>query len=247
MRLLHLHIPKCAGGSLLLMLKSQYGTRRVQALAPRHDWKRLTPSIKYTKLVVSGHYPFGLHAQIDDPDPIYITFLREPLDRIGSLYAYIKMRDRAHAAYGLISQMTAQEFAESGPFNNCQVRMLSGREDFGWYDDKARLTAEDFKRAKDNLVQQMVFVGDVSHFQEDVTEIGAMLGWETMAVPRANASLSTPRIEPTVKVRERWYWDLRLWDWWRVYRAAIRQEARAKWHAYKAEWAEQEAKLCGGG
>lgn len=212
----HLHIPKAAGGTILAMLKEQYH-RKVLALPARHGWHDLTPTVKATHSVISGHFPFDAHQMVHDDRPRYFTFLRHPIERVASLYAYIMYRGRGHAAYPIASRMTPYEFAARGPADNTMVRQLSGRNDFAWFDDKEQVTQYDLALAKDNL-HRCFWVGDVEHLHADIDVLGQLLSWEPMAIPHINASLGKPRIEVTGEVERKWRWDIALWEWWLEHR-----------------------------
>lgn len=227
-RVWHLHIPKCSGGTILALLTAQYGSNNVLALPARYGWRTLEPEDIAGKAVVSGHFAYGLHARLEDPDPVYFTILRHPLERAASLYAYIKMRGRGHAGYKHVRDATPQEFAEAGPFDNCQTRMLAGREDFGWYEDKARVDGDDLWRARHNLTQ-MAYVGDVSTLKADVATLTKLFGWRVMALPHVNASFSKPRIEPTTAFKTKWAMDLALYEWFTEYREVWYRRAE-DWH-----------------
>lgn len=207
--LTHMHIPKTAGASLLTILRLQYGDD-VLAI-PARDWEKVTPEQAQAHTAISGHFPYHAPQRWEIGPHRTITFLREPLARIGSLYAYIHGRGRAHRAWLQVSGMSPQEFAERGPFDNCQTRMLAEREDFQWFHELKPLTANDLSLAKFNL-DHTWFVGDVATFRQDVYRLQETLGWAAFAVPHIHASLSRPHIELTEAVKAKWKWDLELYS-----------------------------------
>lgn len=214
-----LHIPKTAGGTRLELLRTAYGRPNVHAI-PARDWERVTKRQLAGKTAVSGHFPYGAHEYWAQEEPEYITFLRPPLERIASLYAYILMRGRAHRAYRVVSRMTPQEFAERGTFDNGMTRQLAGRCDFMWYHDKEPLSEQDLEQAKCNL-GELLFVGDVAQMTADVQALSELLGWPSMTIPFVNASLGKPRLQETQALREKWRWDIALYEW---YRSEYREE-----------------------
>ena len=210
MKICHLHIPKTAGGSLVRVMHTQY-RRRLLAI-PARDWEDVTPEQAAQHDVITGHYPYGVPKSVWSLDGIrYVTFLRDPLKRVPSLYAYIKMRGEGHRAYQQVSEMTAQEFAERGPFDNCMTRLLAGRYDFQWYQDKIPLDADDLRLAWDNL-RSIWFVGDVATFRDDVYRLADRLDWGPFVIPHVNASFSKPKIDPTAAFRRKWRYDLKLYE-----------------------------------
>lgn len=210
--IMHNHIPKTAGGSLLSILRLQYGEELLPI--PARDWEDVTPAQAREYAVISGHVPYGIaEARWGLEDVRHITFLRDPVARVASLYGYILRRGGGHCAYEYVSRMTPQEFAEHGPFDNCQVRMLAGRQDFQWFQTKLPVTAADLAQAEANL-DACWFVGDVAHFRADVYRLGDRLNWTPFAVPHINASLSKPRIEMTDAFMEKWCYDLAFYSRW---------------------------------
>lgn len=220
MRLLHTHLPKTAGASLLAVLRLQY---KQQVLAiPARDWQLVTPGEAQAHQVISGHYPFGTpEERWGIEHGRYITFLREPVARAGSLWGYIQRRGKHHHGFEYVSRMDAQTFAERGPFDNCQTRMLAGRPDFQWFDDKDPVGQDDLDRAIANL-ETFWFVGDVEHFRADMYALGDRLAWAPFVIPHVNASLSKPRIKLTEAFLDKWEWDLRLYDYWVSNRSLVR-------------------------
>lgn len=210
--ILHLHIPKTAGGSLLHILHTQYGERLLAI--PARDWKKVTPEQAARHEVISGHFPYYVpETEWGLESARYVTFLRDPVKRVASLYSYIKMRGNGHRAYQMISGMTAQEFAEDGPFDNCMTRMLAGRHDFQWFHDKFPITMAHLNGAWANL-QKIWFVGDVGTFREDVYRLADLLDWGPFVIPHINASMSKPRIEPTAAFQDKWWADIELYSSW---------------------------------
>ena len=208
----HCHIPKTAGGSLLHILNTQYHEKLLAV--PARDWEDVTPGQAARYQVVSGHYPYGVAEDVWHLEAVrYVTFLRNPLQRVASLYGYIRARGNAHRAYQQVSRMTVQEFAERGPFDNGMTRMLAGRYDFQWFQDKRPVTEDDLRLAIKN-VERIWFVGDVATFREDVYRLADLLGWGPFVIPHINASMSKPKISESQAFREKWWADLRLYDHW---------------------------------
>lgn len=206
--LFHLHIPKTAGGSILSMLRVEYGQRLLAI--PARDWEDVTPDDVAGHDVVSGHFPYSALDTWGVHDGEVFAFMRDPVERVASLYAYIHMRGRRHPGYQHVSGVSPQEFAEHGPFDNCQTRMLSGRLDFQWFHEKSPVKEGDFTTALENA-GGLWFLGDVSNFTSDVQLLGEMLGWPPMIIPHVNASKSKPKIKVTPEFIERWEFDLDLY------------------------------------
>ena len=211
MEAIHLHIPKNAGGTVLHLLNRAYGTRNILAI-PARDWELVRPFSLKDKLAVSGHFPFDA-INFWGIDGFKFTFLRDPLDRVASLYAYITARP-SHRAYNLLLGYSPQEFAEHGPFDNCQVRMLAGMHDFQWFTkEKREVTPADYATAIHNL-GKLDLVGDVAFFDLYIDFIAAELDWDiALDAPRIHKSAEKPTIELTPEVERKWRWDFALYEY----------------------------------
>lgn len=208
---IHLHIPKNAGGTVLNLLYREYGPRNVYAI-PARDWELVQPYMYEGKLAITGHFPFYA-IEAWNIDGFKFTFLRDPLDRVASLYSYIASRP-THRAHKLLLGYSPQEFAETGPFDNCQVRMLAGMIDFQWFHEgKREVTADDYGLALKNM-RKLDLVGDVAEFDIYMDFIAAELEWTTdvIGAPRVHASSNKPTIEPTPEFKAKWRWDIALYE-----------------------------------
>ena len=88
------HIPKSAGFSLNTIMKKQYGNERVLEIDPSKPRKAYLGvatmpvwSALYLR-AISGHVVWGLHKWLPKSF-IYITVLRDPVERVLSFYSYV--------------------------------------------------------------------------------------------------------------------------------------------------------------
>jgi hypothetical protein len=191
-------------------LHAQYEERLLAI--PARDWEDVTPEQATHYQAISGHYPYGVAEDIWGLENVrYVTFLRDPAKRVASLYSYIRARGNAHRAYQQVSGMTVQEFAERGPFDNGMTRMLAGRYDFQWFQNKEPVTEDDLHLATKNL-ERIWFVGNVATFRADVYRLADRLDWGPFVIPHINASMSKPRVEPTAAFQDKWWADLYLYE-----------------------------------
>ena len=84
------HVPKCAGTSFRACLTRNFNTcLEIQTF---HDWIDLQASVKNPSfdneqdVALFGHSTWGIHEILTDRDVYYITFLRDPVDRMLSRY-----------------------------------------------------------------------------------------------------------------------------------------------------------------
>jgi hypothetical protein len=87
-----LHNLKAGGTTFREILIRQYGARAVYTVGGRHrttgDLRRIR-SLDVDKVrVIQGHIPFGVH-ELLRRESTYVTLLRDPVERIVSLYRFI--------------------------------------------------------------------------------------------------------------------------------------------------------------
>lgn len=122
---------------------------------------------------VVGHFWFGIHEHVGRPWT-YVTLLRDPVERVVSLFHYLQLEER----------MTLEEFAASPPFreaDNDQVRRIAGADPEIGGCTEAMLDA-----AKDNLRRHFAVVGVTERFDETRVLLDRRLGWtrEVASYPR---------------------------------------------------------------
>jgi hypothetical protein len=122
---------------------------------------------------VVGHFWFGLHEHVGRPWT-YVTLLRDPVERVVSLYHYLKLDER----------MSLEEFAASPPFreaDNDQVRRIAGADP-----EVGGCTRAMLETAKDNLRRHFAVVGVTERFDETLVLLNRRLGWtkEIASYPR---------------------------------------------------------------
>lgn len=75
---------------------------------------------------VGGHIGFGVHRHLPDRRPLYLSVVREPVERAISNFSYVARRE---IVPGISADLSITEYLERGPanlwFSNAQVRVLS--------------------------------------------------------------------------------------------------------------------------
>jgi Putative polyhydroxyalkanoic acid system protein (PHA_gran_rgn)/Galactose-3-O-sulfotransferase len=122
---------------------------------------------------VVGHFWFGIHEHVTRPWT-YVTLLRDPVERVVSLYHYLKLEER----------MSLEEFALSPPFkeaDNDQVRRIAGADP-----EIGGCTRATLEAAKENLRRHFAVVGVTERFDETLVLLNRRLGWtkEVASYPR---------------------------------------------------------------
>lgn len=164
--LLYMHIPKTAGSTFSQILSELYqsAARPCYFDQPEEILKELAKDENNTIQCIYGHFLYGLHLHLPRP-ATYITFLRDPVERVISLYYFWQTYD--HSQQEALSKMSLKEFILSDEYSqnsNHQTFYLAG----GTYD---------LQLAKDNLQKQFAMVGLTERFDESLFLFQKVLGW----------------------------------------------------------------------
>src|SRR5690625_603167 len=112
-----MHIPKTGGTTLSSIIQNQYNKNIVLT-------EHIDMNVKDIEMSNSlmGHFYFGIHDNFSKPC-IYITMMRDPIERIISSYYYIKETE-LHPDHTKVNKMSFNEFINSKKydFNNLQTR-----------------------------------------------------------------------------------------------------------------------------
>lgn len=228
--ILFVHIPKAAGTTLNRIIDGQYrpaqvftmpGYRHHQAL---EEFKALPPGERARYAFVKGHFPYGLHEIIPRPCT-YLTVLRDPVDRVGSLYWFARHLHHHYLHKPIVSgPMSLEDFFASDlspEIDNGMTKMISGE-----FTPCGGCTREHFEMAKRNLQGDFSVVALAERFDESLILMRRRFGWSYPFYVRENVTTQRPRHEkPSDRARtifaERNAWDLALYD----YAAALFEEA----------------------
>lgn len=196
MTLLISHIPKTAGTSLRRLVSAmsddvlwvydrelQLNNPDVEFLA---DFRRKPPPS-----VVMGHFSYGSHRLLGI-EAEYATVLRNPYERIVSLYRHQKSLPDSRFATELTSGMSVGEFVASGitaMTNNHMCRVLAGVSSDAGYRINERWLLE---HAKHNLDRHYSVVGISEHIGSFIEQLSDRLGWPQAVLPHENITSGSP-------------------------------------------------------
>lgn len=209
--LFFVHIPKAAGSSFRAVLKRWFG--RELMIFDSHDRKAFTRAWENRDAppgAVAGHFSYGLHEAAPQCRPLYISLVRDPVDRFVSLYKHARATPRhvMHAA------------ADSG-LEDFFVRTLD--------DPRARgrtvaiqcffLTgARSFQEARPVLDEAYRLIAPVESFRDFMERAARILGKPDILTAPRNVRSSEPELFEAAdrladQIREEHAEDQRLYEY----------------------------------
>jgi Sulfotransferase family len=203
-KLIFLHVPKTAGSTFRHIIERQYCSGSIQHLYESDFGEELAaipPSQMEGLRVVMGHFYFGAHTFLSGPST-YITFLRDPIDRVISHYYYAQ-RAPSHYFYHSARKLNLKEFVqycsrmskESGAAlgycsDNDQTRQLAGQCGIPSFETSSD---EMLNIAKRHLAEHFAVVGITEEFDRSLMLISRLLGWRHPFYTKQNVTHRHPR------------------------------------------------------
>jgi hypothetical protein len=233
--LIFLHIPKCGGNSFLAFLRAQLppGAAVFDVNDLRDQPELLGKLVKYDVRIqefvglseaerkayvfIHGHMPFGLHRFIQGRDVRYVSMVREPVERLASLYWFARSVP-AHYLHNLSTAMTLSEFActdASFELDNEQTRLLCGRYDALNSPIEDRVTQQDCGQAIINAPAAENVTGILGRYAESIALVQRHFGFsETVIVKKNVTRIKAEKISTRARdiIAERNKYDMQLFD-----------------------------------
>jgi hypothetical protein len=206
------HIPKTAGGTVKSMFAAAYSKRGISTAGnyvrgPERSERKITRreggwESWYRKggRVTVGHMPYGVFRKHVPSDTRYMTFLREPVDRVLShYYRHNQRRDPSRA--GVVKARQGRKVRTNTleealvelrlpQLNNLATRFLCGHPS-----PLEELPPSAVDDAKENL-RSFAFVGIQERFEESLVLLQRMLGLGS--VPYVDRHVSAEDRRPSV-------------------------------------------------
>lgn len=177
--LIYPHIPKTAGTTMMGILEQNYnsGFYRVMNQGNYRDWLREPRSVRDATTCLQGHFTYGVHKHISRPYQ-YITFLRDPIERVISFYYYVRDKN-SHRLSKLFNKTSLATIIESRWYaatSNDMTRFIAGRNDIGINPPIGEMSPDDLALAKRHL-KGFTAIGFVETFDEDLQTFAEKFGW----------------------------------------------------------------------
>lgn len=204
--LLFVHIPKTAGTAVRTLFERRFDSERLALLYDRPPGMPLTQFLEVPQFArdrfqaVVGHFAFGLHHFITKPVR-YITFLRDPVERVVSLYYHNVHRasrhhDQIHAEGIDLGRFVRDRV--SYQVENSMTQFLAGIEHVAGGDRRVfRNGCPDrmLDLAKQNLVDWFDLVAITERSEESFALLARHLGLAERPAPRANENRERPDVQ----------------------------------------------------
>ncbi len=186
------HIPKCGGSAVISALKSALPGEFFHANVGCHQRAPL-PLLLERYPVIAGHFTFAQIPEAVLNDTFVFGFLREPVDRVLSLYYFYRAQNARAGLDGRVSlaqtfdlpSLVARLPDRVGPWSNWQTFVLSGAKDC------ERPATELLPDALRNL-ERMSLVGIQDDLDEGINRLGRLRGWPLGGITRVNVTERPP-------------------------------------------------------
>ncbi len=201
-----LHVPKSGGTALTLYLRSVLGKRHVFHVGEGRYRNAPLEGLMKRYPVITGHFNVGQIPERLFQTTFFFTFLREPVDRIVSMYHFFKEGDMDSDHRVVINEEWCLERAldkwarpgRCSSWSNEQTFLFSGAVD-------ADRPPEDLLPMALRNLERFDFVGLHERFAEGVECLGRLRDWPLHApVPRFKTSrkrLAVEDVEPALVER----------------------------------------------
>ncbi len=223
--IIFLHILKTGGTTLNVILENHFTAENSFSTFPSRmhpdgsieGFRKLSNSKKEGIDLLTGHMGFGLHRELPRR-AVYITLLRNPIDRVISRYYQEERDPYSHLHQSINAGMSLPEYAkfyaEAAEMDNLQTRMIAGNWNNRGYGPCTPLM---LTTAKENLQKRFVVTGLTERFDAFYLLLTETFGWRPVYYQSYNVSRNRTRADrhpsETVEAIGRYnLYDFELYD-----------------------------------
>jgi Glycosyl transferase family 2/Galactose-3-O-sulfotransferase len=201
-QIVFIHLPKTAGTSFVQVLEQHFSAAEICPAYFHDELARIPVETLARYRLFRGHFFRDAIAQLPLPAPVWITFLRDPVERVLSTYAHMQnYPDLVRHPYG--SGKTLEEYLDDplarAHVTNLQTRRLAARLEIGAgrtvqeaiQAETERVLAGRWPRAQDAIeaLDSMAFFGLAERFDDSLALLAYALAWQPLAsAPRVNVA-----------------------------------------------------------
>ncbi|AFY37235.1 hypothetical protein Lepto7376_0840 [[Leptolyngbya] sp. PCC 7376] len=208
-----LHIQKTGGISLQRIFRRKLGRSilgRVMGLLNRQTPPSEVREIMRQKSMKDryfiGHFCYGIDRDLPKP-LVYMTFLREPVSRIISLYEYSVNNPTAYYHEHAVGK-TLEEFALHTPLfelDNGQVRFIAGDSNSYFINQTPAGECDEslLDLAIKHIEEDFALVGLTEYFDHSVLLLKEIMDWNFSLYLRRNTSKSKEKLNVSPELREK--------------------------------------------
>ena len=208
----HAHVPRTGGTAAGHSLSIGFTRERFVKYRSREQ-VRQDPKMAQETVAVSGHFGWGLH-ELFGRDHLYFIVLRDPVERVGSLYDYVLAR-KAHRYNELwtatpLHRVLAEKLSPI-PLSNAVVRQLGG----GFGHPKSPVTEAMMERAWKNISQGNVIVTFTDMLNDGLLQLAGQTGVQLRRVTKIHnaAKKKTSNSPETIElIRQTNALDIELYE-----------------------------------
>jgi hypothetical protein len=229
--LVFIHQPKTGGLTLKTVIRRKYPWQAIFEIddvspetiqASLNELRARKPEDKQRIRCVLGHMPMGVHHFLPR-EPVYITMLRDPVERSISHYYHIYSHTRNWGQEDIVAKKATIEdyltWTDEYGFSNLQTRCLVDPPVELWDNivgPHPPLEASALEEAKKNLMERFAACGTVERYDETLLVMKKALGWRNMFYGKVNVTRGRkPRAEISAstiaRIEELNWMDLELW------------------------------------
>jgi hypothetical protein len=198
--LIFMHIPKTSGTTFLYLLYKQY-KYHTEVLNLYHSKQLPQTGVSKEIKCIIGHHQFGIHRGLNKPFN-YVTFLRDPVDRVISDYFFTKKFHNLDFE----SYLKLDNNLKGYNPNEKQTRWAAGN------------NLADIELAKSNLAKYFPIVGLTDMFDESLFLMKHQFGWGDISYKKENVNQSRLKkqeisSEIIKQIKKNNQLDLQLYKW----------------------------------